>query len=573
MKQAKVNFYRRYGKRICDVICALAAMLVFCWLYAVILVLIRVKLGSPAIYKSQRIGKNGKAFTLYKFRTMTDERDKYGSLLPDEQRVVGLGRLLRSYSLDELPEAWNILRGELSVIGPRPLPPEYLRYYTELEKKRHDIKPGLSGLAQVNGRNKLRWEEKFEYDLEYVKTCCFTLDVKIVIQTLHRVVRRKDVVTGDTVTIGDYISKPLNIDRKTQVFDEIGSDFFEKLNTAQDVLSDSVSTFYLDSGRSAIRLALRSIKTSQKRAVLPAYTCEAVILPFIEAGYFVEYYSVDRNLLVNYEEFHSMIERLKPSVVLVHAYFGFDTIQNIREYLAQLANSGTIVIEDLTHGLFLKNRRPCSNFCIGSLRKWSGVPDGGFLTVCKGEFLIDPPGSESTKYLEIRSSAQELKREYTKTLDKETKEKYLSLFAESEIILNEQTEIYTMSSATRNSILSTDYESLKKRRQANCEYLLNSLSIIKEVIIPEQLNNQTDAPLYFVMYIDGNRTQLQKHMAERNIYLPVIWPMPPQVLGKCSGSVEYIYSKVLAIPCDQRYEISDMERISLAIKSYFSKGA
>lgn len=572
MKKGKGDFYCRYIKRMLDVICALAAMLVFCWLYAIIAILVRVKLGSPMIYKSQRIGKNGKRFTLCKFRTMNDERDKDGNLLPDEQRVVGLGRFLRNYSLDELPEAWNILCGDLSVIGPRPLPPKYLRYYTEAEKHRNDIKPGLSGLAQVNGRNKLRWEEKFSYDLEYAKTCCFALDVKIVIQTALKAIRRKDVVTGDTVVIGDYMSKPLDIERKAQVFDEIGSDFFEELNTTQNILSDSASAFYLDSGRSAIRLVLRSIKASQKRAVLPAYTCETVILPFIELGYSVDYYNVNRDLIVNYDEFRQLIEQLKPSVVLVHAYFGFDTIQNIREYLEQLSNSGIVVIEDLTHSLFLSNRRTCSNFCVGSLRKWTGVSDGGFLAVCTGECPIESPDIENTKYIKSRCAAQELKREYAKSLDISIKDKYRSLFAASEAYLDEQTEIYTMSSTTRNLILGIDYEQLKKLRRANYCYLLNAFSSIKQVSIPEALKNQTDAPLYFVMYVDGCRTALQKHMAEQNIYLPVIWPMPPQVIGKCSSSVEFIYSHILAVPCDQRYEISDMERISLSIKCFFSKG-
>ncbi|PKM71562.1 MAG: hypothetical protein CVU91_13255 [Firmicutes bacterium HGW-Firmicutes-16] len=563
--------YCRYIKRMIDIICALAAMLVFCWLYAIIAILVRAKLGSPVIFKSKHVGKNGKLLALYKFRTMNDERDKEGNLLPDEKRVVGLGRLLRSYSLDELPEAWNILCGDLSVIGPRPLPSEYLRYYTEVENHRHDIKPGLSGLAQVNGRNKLRWEEKFAYDLEYVKTCCFALDVKIVLQTVHKVVRRKDVVTGDTVEIDDYVTRPLNIERRPQVFDEIGSDFFEELNITQNIMSDSAAIFYLDSGRSAIRLALGSINPSQKRAVLPAYTCEAVILPFIEAGYSFDYYNVDRNLLVNYDEFCQLIEQTKPSVVLLHAYFGFDTIFNIREYLTQLSNSGIDVIEDLTHSLFLTNCRTCSNFCVGSLRKWNGVPDGSFLTVCMGEYPIESPIIENTKYLEYRREAQKLKRKYVESLDITIKNKYRSLFAASEAYLDGQTEIYSMSSATRKSIMGIDYEQLKQRRKANYDYLINELSDLSQISIPETLFGQSNAPLYFAMYVD-DRTALQKYMAERNMYLPVIWPMPPQVSGKCSSSVEYIYSHILAVPCDQRYEISDMERIATSIKSFFSKG-
>lgn len=213
MRKGKDSFYCRYIKRILDIFCALAAMIVFCWLYALVAILVRIKLGSPVIFKQQRPGLNEKIFTLYKFRTMTDERDENGNLLPDDVRLTKFGRLLRSTSLDELPEAWNILKGDMSVVGPRPLPPEYLKYYTESEKHRHDVKPGLTGLAQVSGRNYLRWEEKFAFDIEYVKMCSFSLDISVVLKTVRNVISRKDVASGDTVNIGNYIARPLNIER------------------------------------------------------------------------------------------------------------------------------------------------------------------------------------------------------------------------------------------------------------------------------------------------------------------------------------------------------------------------
>ena len=153
----KDSFYCRYIKRILDICCALAAMIVFCWLYAIVAILVRVKLGSPVIFCQERPGKDEKIFKLYKFRSMTDERDENGDLLPDDVRLTKFGRFLRSTSLDELPEAWNILKGDMSVIGPRPLLVRYLPYYTEEERHRHDVRPGLSGLSQVSGRNFLRW--------------------------------------------------------------------------------------------------------------------------------------------------------------------------------------------------------------------------------------------------------------------------------------------------------------------------------------------------------------------------------------------------------------------------------
>ena len=172
--------YERFFKRPVDILCALAAMIVFCWLYAIVAILVRVKLGSPVIFSQERPGKDEKIFKLYKFRTMTDARDEKGELLPDDARLTKFGRLLRSTSLDELPEAVNILKGDMSVVGPRPLLVEYLPLYSEEQRRRHEVRPGLSGYAQVHGRNAVTWEEKFAMDVRYADHITFLGDVKIV---------------------------------------------------------------------------------------------------------------------------------------------------------------------------------------------------------------------------------------------------------------------------------------------------------------------------------------------------------------------------------------------------------
>ena len=176
--------YRKYIKRILDILCALAAIVVFCWLYILVAILVRINLGSPIIFRQARPGKNEKIFYLYKFRTMTDKKDKDGNLLPDSERLTKFGKILRSTSLDELPEAFNILKGDMSVVGPRPLLVEYLPRYNEWQKRRHEVRPGLSGLAQVNGRNAITWEEKFNYDVKYVDNVSFAADVRIVLLTV-----------------------------------------------------------------------------------------------------------------------------------------------------------------------------------------------------------------------------------------------------------------------------------------------------------------------------------------------------------------------------------------------------
>ena len=179
--------YERFFKRPIDILCALAALLVFGWLYILIAVLVRIKLGKPVLFTQDRPGKNERIFKLYKFRTMTDQRDRNGNLLPDDVRLTKFGRLLRSTSLDELPEAFNILKGDMSVVGPRPLLIKYLPYYTDEERIRHSVRPGLSGLAQVNGRNAISWEQKFAYDAQYVNRITFLGDVKIIIDTVKKV--------------------------------------------------------------------------------------------------------------------------------------------------------------------------------------------------------------------------------------------------------------------------------------------------------------------------------------------------------------------------------------------------
>jgi lipopolysaccharide/colanic/teichoic acid biosynthesis glycosyltransferase len=202
----KHSFYEKYIKRILDFLLSLFALIVLSIPMLAVAILVRIKLGAPVIFCQERPGKNEKIFKLYKFRTMTDARDENGELLPDEVRLTKFGKFLRSTSLDELPELWNILRGDMSIVGPRPLLVSYLPYYTEEERKRHCVSPGLTGLAQVNGRNNLTWEEKFAYDLEYVNRISFTADVKIIIKTALKVFIRADV-QADTQTIEGNLAK------------------------------------------------------------------------------------------------------------------------------------------------------------------------------------------------------------------------------------------------------------------------------------------------------------------------------------------------------------------------------
>lgn len=210
----KQGIYERYIKRLLDIICALAALIVFGWLYIIVAVLVRVKLGAPVLFTQPRPGKDEKIFKLYKFRTMTDARDENGKLLPDDVRLTKFGKALRSTSLDELPEAFNILKGDMSVIGPRPQLVRDMVFMTPEQRLRHTVRPGLSGLAQTRGRNALSWDGKLETDLEYIQHVTFLGDLKIIFDTVKQVFfRQKGLENSDvdeveiTDDFGDYLLK------------------------------------------------------------------------------------------------------------------------------------------------------------------------------------------------------------------------------------------------------------------------------------------------------------------------------------------------------------------------------
>ena len=202
--QKRSMIYSKYIKRLLDILISLTFIVLFSWLYLILVILVRIKLGSPVLFCQERPGYNEKIFKLYKFRTMTDKRDENGHLLPDSERLTKFGSMLRSTSLDELPEMFNILKGDMSLIGPRPLLIEYLPYYTEEERLRHSVRPGLTGLAQVSGRNYLAWDKRLAKDVEYVNYISFIMDVRIIIKTIMVVFKKEDV-SVDTNVVEGYL--------------------------------------------------------------------------------------------------------------------------------------------------------------------------------------------------------------------------------------------------------------------------------------------------------------------------------------------------------------------------------
>ena len=207
--ERRIGFYEKYIKRPLDITGSIIVLLLFSWLYAIIALLVRIKLGSPVLFVQPRPGKDEKIFNLYKFRTMTDAVDADGKLLPDSERLTPFGKKLRETSLDELPEAFNILRGEMSFIGPRPLLVRDMVFMTPEQRMRHSVRPGLSGLAQVNGRNAISWEDKLDYDIEYIQNISLLCDLKIVLSTIYKAFITHDGINEEGMAtaqdLGDYL--------------------------------------------------------------------------------------------------------------------------------------------------------------------------------------------------------------------------------------------------------------------------------------------------------------------------------------------------------------------------------
>lgn len=202
--------YRNVFKRMVDFCLACIGLVLVSPVFLIISILVRLKLGKPIIFKQQRPGLNEKIFTLYKFRTMTDEKDEFGNLLSDEIRLTKFGAFLRSTSLDELPELINIIKGDMSIVGPRPLLVKYLPLYNSVQRQRHNVRPGLTGLAQINGRNSIKWEEKFDYDITYIKELSLLLDLKIIIKTIQIIFTRDGINSETNVTMEEFMGEVID---------------------------------------------------------------------------------------------------------------------------------------------------------------------------------------------------------------------------------------------------------------------------------------------------------------------------------------------------------------------------
>lgn len=363
---------------------------------------------------------------------------------------------------------------------------------------------------------------------------------------------------------------------------EIGSifDIDEKLSgRSLEVNQDFFQRFYgknqcfVNSGREAIDLALvqlgKSISDEDKVCLLPKYTCDTVIIPFIKHNWTIHYYGTDRYYQIERKSFGELVERVKPAVMLFHTYYGFDTLSPLRDDLREYQKQGIKIIEDMTQSLFLTTGDFRADYYVGSLRKWFPITDGGFLIT--NEEITDQPVHEKAPFVKDKLEAMVKKNHYLKQPSQQIKQEFLSQNRAAEDFLYEDDSVCLMSETAKYMLNMQNIEENKRLRNENFKYLYEQLNDCTGITIPYKVYEEETAPLYFPIYVVKEREKLQNYLVGMDIYVPVLWPIPPQVEDLLAEEDRYIFEHLLAIPCDQRYNLEDMKRIANAIKDYCSK--
>lgn len=568
------GLYRNYIKRLLDIILSTLALIVLSSVLGITALLVRIKLGSPVVFKQARPGKNEKIFYLYKFRSMTNEFGEDGRLLPDAQRLTKFGKFLRTSSLDELLELVNIIKGDMSIVGPRPLSIYYLPHYPANLRRRHDVRPGLTGLAQVNGRNNLPWDDRFEMDIKYVDSISFILDVRIIMNTVLKVLKHSDITVRGESKVKDY--SPYRILQEEEAggeklagmtYTEIGSYFWldESITTSSsdskvDWLPTVEDSSFAFSGRNAIDVAVRDIlkKKTINRVFAPSYCCVSMLQSFIDRGLKIEFYDV------GYEDgafTYQLPDADEHSIVLIMSYFGLSvTVAHaaIRKAHAQ----GAAVIEDITHSMLRSvAASECSDYLVASLRKWFGIPAGGWVGRKKGT-LPEKPNLDSNHAVKEKIAGMNEKYDYlTGKID--SKENFLLVNATFDNDLIHVDRMLKIDDTSLNIISELDVGKVIEQRRKNAAVLLTGLQDLngKFLALPA-VNLKSDTPLFLPIFMKTeDRDNLRKHLINCGIYCPIHWP---EVMGAEAG----VRANELSLICDQRYSEDDMQAIVDAIHAW-----
>ncbi len=567
------GLYRTYIKRLLDIVLSTMALVVLSPLLGITALLVRTKLGSPVIFKQARPGKNEKTFYLYKFRSMTNEVGVDGRLLPDAQRLTKFGKFLRASSLDELLELVNIIRGDMSIVGPRPLSIYYLPHYPANLRRRHDVRPGLTGLAQVSGRNNLPWDERFEMDIKYVDSISFTLDVKIILDTVMKVLKHSDIAVRGNSKVKDYgpyrvLQEENNGGEQLNgmTYSEIGSYFWLDENTATssgnkvEWLPSVEDSSFAFSGRNAIDIAVRDILKERKIKTVyaPSYCCVSMLQSFIDRGLKIEFYDVGYKDGMFTYQLPAVNEQ---SIVLIMSYFGIGTMEAHRQ-IEEIKKSGAVVIEDISHSMLSANpASEDSDYLIIALRKWFGIPTGGWVGKKKGT-ISEKPDLDSNHAVEEKIAGMKEKYDYlTGKID--SKDNFLVVNATFENDLIHVDRMLKIDDTSLNIIGSIDIEKVIGQRRKNAAALCTGLQDLDGRILSLPTVDLTaDTPLFLPIFMKNEeRDALRKYLIGKGIYCPIHWP---EVMGAEVG----VRVNELSLICDQRYSESDMQAIVDAIHEW-----
>lgn len=360
------------------------------------------------------------------------------------------------------------------------------------------------------------------------------------------------------------------------MFKEIGSNFFldpeefEKYrysNKQRDFMGSDKKSVYSSSGRGAISLVLDQLDKKDKVALLPIYTCDSVVSPFIRKGYKVEFYDVEIGLTLDWAKVEESISLYHPDLILFHSYFGFDSLGAIREHTESIRSRGITIIEDITHSLFSGSGKIEADYQIASLRKWIGIPDGGLANALYNDFKL-PHSKHQKEMAALSLEALHEKYRYTQNMRGDSKKKYRTSISESEKMLDDDNEFYFMSEASKMIICNTDFEYIKTIRRANYEYMLSEIKQIDFLtpVFPEL--PQSVVPLFLPVYVGADRSKLRNYFIENEVYMPVHWGVPEFFEDRLTGNAKYICNHILSIPIDQRYSIVEMKRIADLLKAY-----
>lgn len=571
--EKKISLYERYIKRIIDTVLALLALVILSPIIILTALAVRIKLGSPIVFKQARPGRGEKIFYLYKFKSMTNAMDKNGMLLPDNKRLTKFGRLLRASSLDELPEFMNIIRGDMSIVGPRPLSIYYLPHYTKESRMRHNVRPGLTGLAQVNGRNNLNWDERFAFDVQYVRHITFWGDLKIVLHTILKVLKSEDIAVRGANAVKDFgpycilkeegapMGKSSNM-----TYSEIGSYFWLDESVTKNAaqipvwlpkLSDSAFAF---SGRASIEIVLRDILSGRKvkKVYAPAYCCVSMLQAFIDHGIKIKYYDViftDGVLHYDIDYNHGC------DIVLIMNYFGINAEQT-HEVIEKLHHGKAVIIEDITHSLLnFKAYSQYSDYLVASLRKWFAVPTGGWLGKTSGNLIVKPnlPSNHTVdeKIQGMKEKAAYISGEFS------DKEHFLLTNAKFENDLIHVDRMLMLDDTSYEILCGTDVEQVKQQRRRNAKVLLQGLKEFSgNILTLPDFHLEEETPLFVpILLKEENRDSLRKYLIDRGIYCPVHWP-------EVMGAPVSIRRNELSLVCDQRYSEKDMDAMVACVKEW-----